>query len=131
MTGFNRELRECLIADGLLVSMQDLDGNPLEQARAEGGRNQGVELDLDGPTWVDDHAIFTIARDPNDAVHNIRTIMVTLEKDAARHEFCSNTKKGETECVITFAEKGIMEAKRALDWQEDDAQLRYGDNGTL
>ena len=37
--------------------------------------------------WVDDHAIYTIARDLNDAVHNIRTIMVTLEKVAARHGF--------------------------------------------
>ena len=84
MTGFIKELRKCLIEDGLLVSMQDLDGNPLEQARAVGDQERGVELDLDGTTWVDDHAVFTIAQDPNDAVHDIRTIMVTLEKVAAR-----------------------------------------------
>ena len=33
--------------------------------------------------------------------------------------------RGKTECLIAFAVKGIM-AKRALDWQEDHAQLRYG-----
>ena len=37
MTGFIRKPRKCLIANGLLVSMQGLDGNPLEQARAEVG----------------------------------------------------------------------------------------------
>ena len=88
--------------------------------------SQEDEVDLDGPTWVDDHAIFTVARDPNDIVHNIHTIMVTLEAVAARHGFCLNTKKGKTECVITFAGK-----KRALDWQEDHAQLRFGDEGIL
>ena len=111
--------------------MQDLDGNPLDQARLEGDQDVEAELNLDSPTWVDDHAIFTIARDPNVAVHNVRTIMVTLHKVAARHGFCLNTKKGKTECVITFVVKGIMEAKRALNWQEDHAQLRCGDNGIL
>ena len=101
MTGFIREPRECLITEGLLVSMQDLDGNPLDQAGAEDDRDQQTELDLDGTTWVDDHAIFTIARDPNDAVHNVRTIMVTLEKVAARHGMCHCFcgKKGMMECV--------------------------------
>ena len=51
----------------------------------------------------------------------------TLEKVAARHGFCLNTMKGKTERVITFAEKG----RPALDWQEDHAQLQYGDNDTL
>ena len=59
------------------------------------------------------------------------TFVLTLEAVAARHGFCLNTKKGKTECVITFAGKGIMAAKRALDWQEDHAQLRYGDEGIL
>ena len=36
MTGFIMELHKCLIADGLLVRMQDLDGSPLEQARTRG-----------------------------------------------------------------------------------------------
>ena len=60
--------------------MQDLDGNTLEQAWAEGDQDRGVELDLDGTTWVDDHAVFTIARDPNDAAHNTHTIIVTLRR---------------------------------------------------
>ena len=110
--------------------MQDLDGNPLEPARSEDDQNRGSDLDLDGTTWVDDHAVFT-TRDHNDAVHNIRAIMVTLEEVAARHVFSLNTKKGKTECVIAFAVKGIMEARRALDWQEDHAQLQYGDGGIL
>ena len=123
MTSFIQELRECLIKEGLLVRMKNLDGNPLDQAETRDVQNQESEIDLDGPTWVDDHAIFTVARDPNDIVCNIRTIMVTLEAVAARHGFCLNTRKGKTECVITFAGKGIMDAKRALDWQEDHAQL--------
>ena len=131
MTGFLDELRKCLIEDGLLVSMQDLDGNPLEPARSEDDQDRGGDLDLDGPTWVDDHAVITIARDPNDAVLNIRAIMVTLEKVAARHGFSLNTKKRETERVITFAVKGIMEARSVLDQQEDHAQLQYGDGGIL
>ena len=131
MTSFIQELRECLIKEGLLVRMKNLDGNPLDQAETRDVQNQESEIDLDGPTWVDDHAIFTVARDPNDIVCNIRTIMVTLEAVAARHGFCLNTRKGKTECVITFAGKGIMDAKRALDWQEDHAQLRYGDEGIL
>ena len=131
MTGFIKEMREWLIKEGLLVSMQDLDGNPLDQARGPDDQGQEGEVDLDGPTWVDDPAIFTVARDPNNIVNNIRTIMVALEAVAARHGFCLNTKKGKTECVITFAVKGIMAAKRALDWQEDHAQLRYGDEGIL
>ena len=57
--------------------------------------------------------------------------MVTMEKVAVRYGFCLNTKKGKTECVITFAGKGIMEARRALDWQEDHAILRFGEGGTL
>ena len=134
MTGFIKELRKYLIEDGLLVSMQDLDGNPLKPARSEDDQDRGGDLDLDGPTWVDDHAVFTTARDPNDVVHNTRAIMVTLEKVAARHGFSLNTKKGKTECVITFAVKGIMEARRALDWQEDHT-LRLVDSykhlGTL
>ena len=93
MTGFIKDLRKCLIEDGLLVSMEDLDGNPLEPAWSEDDQDGGVDLDLDGPTRVDFHAVFTIARDPNDAVHNIRAIMVTLEKVAARHGFSLNTKK--------------------------------------
>ena len=130
MTGFIKEMRECLIKEGLLVSMQDLDENPLEQAGGPDDQGQEGEVDLVGPTWVDDHAIFTVTRDPN--VHNIRTIMVTLEAVAARHGFCLNTEKGKTGlCVITFAGKGIMAAKRALDWQEDHAQLQYGDQGIL
>ena len=92
---------------------------------------EGSDLDLDGPTRVDDHAVLTITRDPNDVVHNIRAIMVTLEKVAARHGCSLNTKKGKTECVITFAGKGIMAARRALDWQDDHAQLQYGDGGIL
>ena len=108
-----------LIKEGLLVNMQNLDGNPLDQAEGPDDQGQEGEVDLDGPTWVDDHAIFTVAQGPNDIVHNIRTIMVTLEAVAARHGFCLNTKKGKTECVITFAGKGIMAAKRALDRQED------------
>ena len=32
MTGFIKELRKYLVEDGLLVSMQDLDGNPLQPA---------------------------------------------------------------------------------------------------
>ena len=68
----------------------------------------------------------------NDVVHNMRAIMVTLEKVAARHGFSLNTKKkNKTECVITFAGKGIMEVRRALDWQEDHAQLQNGDGGIL
>ena len=39
--------------------------------------------------------------------------------------------QGKTECVITFAGKGIMEARRALDWQENHAQPQYGDSGIL
>ena len=57
--------------------------------------------------------------------------MVTMEKVAVRHGFRLNTKKGKTECVITFASKSIMEARRALDWQEEHAILRYGESGTL
>ena len=101
MTGFIKEMRECRIKEGLLVSMQDLDGNPLDQAGGPDDQGPEREVDLDGPTWVDDHAIFTVPQDPNDIVHNIRTIMVTLEAVAARHGFCLNTKKGKTECVIT------------------------------
>ena len=114
-----------------MVSTQDLDGNPLQPVQSEDDQDREGEFDLDGPTWVDDHAVFTIARDPNEAVHNIRAITVTLEKVAARHGFSLNTKKGKTESVITFVGKGIMEARRALDWQEDHAQLQYGDGGIL
>ena len=113
MTGFIKELRKCQIEDGLLVSMQDLDGNPLERARIEDDQDRGGDLYLDGPTWVDDHAVFTIDRDPNDAVHDIRAIMVTLEKVAARHGFSLSTKKGKTE----LCGEDIMEARRALDWK--------------
>ena len=130
MTGFIKELCKCQLEDGLLVSMQELDGNPQEPARTEDDQDRG-DLDPDRPTWVDDHAVFTVAWDSNGAVHNIRTIMVTLENVAAWHGFSLNTKKGKTECVITFAEKSIVEARRALDWQEDHAQLQCGDNGTL
>ena len=131
MTGFIKELRKCLVEDGLLVSMQDLDGNPVQPAWSQDDQDRGGDLDLDGPRWVDDHAVYTSARDPNDVVHNIRAIMVTLEKVAARHGFSLNTKKVKTECVVTIAGKGIMEARRALDWQEDHAQLQYGDGGIL
>ena len=67
--------------------MQDLDGNPLQQAGAGDDQEQRAELDLDGATWVDDHTVFMIARGPNDVVHNIRIIMDILEKVAARHGF--------------------------------------------
>ena len=93
MTGFIKELRKYLVEDGVLVSMQDLGGNPLQPARSEDDQDRGGDLDLDGPTWVDDQAVFTIARDPNDVVHNIRAVMVTLEKVAARHGVSLNTKK--------------------------------------
>ena len=63
MTGFIKELRKYLVEKGLLVSMQDLDGNPLQPAWSEDDQDRGGDLDLDGPTWVDDHAVFTIARD--------------------------------------------------------------------
>ena len=123
MTSFIMELRKCLIEDGLLVSMQDLDGNPLEQARAEGDQDRGLELDLDGPTW---HCSGPQRCSPQHTHHHGH-----LEKVAARHGLCLNTKKGKTECVVTLAVKGIMEARRALDWQEDHAQLQYRDSGTL
>ena len=133
MTVFVKQLRKCLIDDGLLISMQDLDGNPLQPARSGDDQDRGcdLDLDLDVPTWDDDHAFFIIAQDPNDAVHNKRAIMVTLEKVAARHGFSLNTKKGKTERVVTVAGKGIVVARRALDWQEDHAQLQNGDGGIL
>ena len=102
MTGVIKELRKCLIEDGLLVSMQDLNGNPLEPAWIGDDEDRGGDLDLGGTTWVDDHAVFAIARDPNDAVHNIRAIMVTLEKVAARHGFSLNTKKKKQDGVCHY-----------------------------
>ena len=71
MLGFITDLRECLIDEGPPVTMQDLDGNPLRQVGGEDDQEQRAELDLDGPTWVDDHTIFTIARDRHDVVDNI------------------------------------------------------------
>ena len=45
MTGFIKELRKYLVEDGLLVRMQDLDGNPLQPAWSEDDQDRGV-------TWI-------------------------------------------------------------------------------
>ena len=77
MTGFIRELRKCLIAYGLLVGMQDLDGNPLEQAQAEGGRDQGLSW-----IWMAPRGYTTTPFPPSLGTPTMQftthTIMVTL-----------------------------------------------------
>ena len=44
MTGFIKELRKYLVEDGLLVNMQDLDGNPLQPAWSEDDQDRGGDL---------------------------------------------------------------------------------------
>ena len=59
MTGFIKEMRECLIKEGLLVSMQDLDGNPLDQAGPDDqhSHHHGYHGNGSSAAWVrEDHA---------------------------------------------------------------------------